>query len=74
MEAMNQLKEMGYHRVASGSPRVYLGNPLKNQQAIEEQWALMEAGGVELAVFPELSLTGYTCGDLFYDAHYKLWH
>lgn len=53
-------------RVASKAPRVHIGNVTKNVEEIcsfyEEQ--TKEA---DLVVTPELSLTGYTCGDLFHN-------
>lgn len=58
---------LGYIRVATVSPKVYAGEVKKNveihKQAILD--ILREDSGVKLIVFPELSLTGYTCGDLF---------
>jgi len=58
-------KTYGFVKVATGSFEVVVGNPEINakeittiiKQAIEEQ--------VDVLVFPELALTGYTCGDLF---------
>ena len=37
-----------------------------NILAIEEQIAIANSRGVELIVFPELSITGYSCQDLFH--------
>lgn len=58
---------LGYIRVATVSPKVYPGEVKKNveihKQAIQS--LLLEDPGIRLIVFPELSLTGYTCGDLF---------
>lgn len=58
---------LGYIRIATVSPKVYPGEVKKNveihKQAILD--LLREDSGVRLIVFPELSLTGYTCGDLF---------
>ena len=53
-------------RVLSVSPKLHLGNPLANVE--EHIAALGECGGnndVDIVLFPELSLTGYTCGDYF---------
>lgn len=51
-------------RVAGKAPRVHIGNVTKN---VEEIRSFYEEQAVEadLVVTPELSLTGYTCGDLF---------
>ena len=58
---------LGYLRIATVSPKVYPGEVKRNveihKQSILE---LLEKDlGIKLIVFPELSLTGYTCGDLF---------
>ena len=49
-------------------PRVTVADPMANARAIAELAREVDALGAELAVFPELSLTGYTCGDLFHNA------
>lgn len=36
-----------------------------NAQQIEAQIAIADGKGVQIIVFPELSITGYTCADLF---------
>lgn len=58
---------LGYLRIATVSPKVYPGEVKKNleihKQSILE--LLEKDPGIKLIVFPELSLTGYTCGDLF---------
>ncbi|HMP18607.1 MAG TPA: nitrilase-related carbon-nitrogen hydrolase, partial [Gemmatales bacterium] len=59
------LHHQGFLRVAAGSPRVSVANPARNLQAILELLTQAEAESVALIVFPELCLTGYTCGDLF---------
>ena len=55
----------GYIKVASAIPSVKVGDVKYNLQQIEEKIALAEDSNVEVIVFPELSLTGYTCQDLF---------
>ena len=54
----------GFARVAAVSLRVHLGEVRKNEVEILAAMARLQAQGVELAVFPELCLTGYTLGDL----------
>ncbi len=55
----------GFLRAAAVSPDLKVADPAYNAarmcEAIEEE----AARGVELLVFPELSLSGYTCGELF---------
>ena len=57
----------GFYRVAAASPRVSVGNPAANIEAILELLHQAADAKAELVVFPELSITGYTCGDLFAD-------
>jgi NAD+ synthase (glutamine-hydrolysing) len=57
---------LGFLRVAAGCPRVFIADPERN--ADETLAAIAEARrqGVQVLVLPELGLTGYTCGDLFF--------
>lgn len=52
-------------KVASAVPSVKVADCKYNVEQIEQQIILAEGQGVEIIVFPELSLTGYTCQDLF---------
>jgi NAD+ synthase (glutamine-hydrolysing) len=56
----------GFLRVGAACPRVWVADPARN---VEEILRLVEEArgrGTQLLVFPELSLTGYTAGDLFF--------
>lgn len=56
----------GIIRTAAAVPHLYLGNVQKN---VEAHLAMLQQAAKEhttLVTFPELSLTGYTCGDLFF--------
>ena len=55
----------GILRVAAAVPHLYLGNVDKNVEAHLEMIAEAKEKHASLVVFPELSLTGATCGDLF---------
>lgn len=55
----------GYVKVASAIPTVRVGDVAYNVEQIENLVIQAEGKGVEVIVFPELSLTGYTCQDLF---------
>ena len=55
----------GFINVASAIPSVKVANCQYNLQQIETVIATAEGKGVEIIVFPELSVTGYTCQDLF---------
>ena len=55
----------GFIKVAAAIPSVKVANCQYNLQQAETVIATAEGKGVEIIVFPELSLTGYTCQDLF---------
>lgn len=56
----------GYFRVCAASPRVKVADVDFNTQEIIRLMEKAEKDEVDLLVTPELSLTGYTCGDLFF--------
>lgn len=56
----------GLFRVACAVPRVRVADAEANAAEMLKLLARAEEQGVGLTVFPELSLTGYTCGDLFH--------
>ena len=55
----------GILRVAAAVPHLYLGNVDKNVESHLEKIVEAKEKHASLVVFPELSLTGATCGDLF---------
>ena len=55
----------GILRVAAAVPHLYLGNVDKNVEAHLEKIAEAKEKHASLVVFPELSLTGASAGDLF---------
>ena len=55
----------GFVKVASAIPRVKVADCKFNASQIEKEIIIADGKGVEIIVFPELCLTGYTCGDLF---------
>lgn len=57
---------LDYIRVACAVPPVAVGNVKKNTQDICERMAQADGQKVDLLVFPELALTGYSCADLFF--------
>ena len=56
----------GILRVAAAVPRLHLANVEANVAEHLKKLAEARAKHAALVVFPELSLTGYTCGDLFF--------
>jgi NAD+ synthase (glutamine-hydrolysing) len=55
----------GFIKVAAAVPTVKVADVDYNVQQIESLIAQVEGRGVEIIVFPELCLTGYSCQDLF---------
>lgn len=56
----------GFIKVAAAVPQVHLASPFDNLQEAKNVFDKADSGSIQLLVFPELTLTGYTCGDLFY--------
>ncbi len=56
---------LGYLRVAAASPRIEIANVSANAKTHAELAEALSSEGASLVVFPELSLTGYSCEDLF---------
>ena len=59
---------LDFIRVAACVPEVSVGNVGQNVKAILGQAREAEKKAPQLTVFPELSLTGYTCADLFFQS------
>ena len=55
----------GFLKVAAATPRIRVADCAYNTARVEELIGEAAEQGVSLCVFPELVLTGYTCGDLF---------
>jgi len=52
----------GFFKIAAATPRLNLGDPAANAKEL----ARIAKDGAAAIVFPELCLTGYTCGDMFF--------
>lgn len=59
----------GFITVAAAIPSMKVADVQYNVEEIERLVVKAEEEGVELLVFPELCVTGYTCQDLFRSAH-----
>ncbi len=59
------MNHYGYIKVAAAVPNVQVADCDYNAAQIETLIARSEAEDVEIVVFPELSVTGYSCQDLF---------
>lgn len=56
----------GFIKVAAGTPDVQVADCEFNAAEIIKMVREMEAEGAKVMVFPELCITAYTCGDLFW--------
>lgn len=57
--------ENGFIKVAAVTPKIKIADTGYNAKVVCEKLAECYAHGAKVIVFPELCLTGYTCGDLF---------
>ena len=55
----------GFIKVAAISPKIKVADPAYNAGVIVEKMKEAYEKGAKILVFPELCITGYTCGDLF---------
>ena len=55
----------GFVKVAAAVPAVRVADVMYNVQEIERLITMADAEHVEVVAFPELSVTGYSCQDLF---------
>ena len=58
--------KFGYVRVAAAVPHMRVADCQYNASEIKKQITEAVEEGVEVVCFPELSITGYTCADLFF--------
>lgn len=55
----------GFVKVAAAVPRVKIADCKFNSERLEGLITIAEGKGVQILTFPEMCITGYTCGDLF---------
>ena len=58
----------GFLRIAATAPTVRVADVDFNLSQIKAKLAELDKIGVEVAVFPEMCLTAYTCADLFHNS------
>ena len=63
---MKSWAEFGFTRVAAVVPKMVLGKPLINAPLILAHFNQLSSEGANVVFAPELSITGYTCEDLFH--------
>ena len=57
--------EQGFVKVAAVTPKIKVADPVYNAGVICEKLEEAYGAGAKIILFPELCLTGYTCGELF---------
>ena len=55
----------GFIKVATASPKLQVADCIFNGEQIRNDIQKAAENGVKILVFPELCISGYTCGDLF---------
>ena len=58
----------GFYRIAAAVPVLKVADPAFNSAEIVRCAKMADAEGAAAVLFPELSITGYSCGDLFHQA------
>ena len=56
----------GLYKISAATPRLHLGDAAANADEMTRLARKAAESGVSAIVFPELCVTGYTCGDLFF--------
>lgn len=60
------MKNFGYMRIAAAVPIMNVADPMFNvKEIVSMVKTAYEAKNTKIILFPELCITGYTCGDLF---------
>lgn len=62
---MNNMSFQSIYKLTAAVPALHLGDPAANACEITRLYQEAVDGGASIVVFPELCVTGYTCGDLF---------
>ncbi len=63
------MSKTGFIRTAAVSPELRVANTTFNTEKIIDLAKEASEGGAGIILFPELAITAYTCGDLFYQEH-----
>ncbi|HWS28867.1 MAG TPA: NAD(+) synthase [Clostridia bacterium] len=63
-----KLMDYGYVRCAAAVPQIKVGDPNFNAEEIIKLLLRGADEGISVMAFPELCVTGYTCGDLFHQS------
>ena len=60
----------GFLKVAAATPEITVNSTKKNSENIIKQIFEAAENGAKVVVFPELCITGYTCGDLMHQSSF----
>ena len=60
----------GLYKISAATPRLHLGDAAANAEEMTRLARKAAESGVAAIVFPELSVTGYTCGDVFFRSEF----
>ena len=63
---IESLSQYGYIRIASASPETLVANTVFNSKKIVDAVNIALDNKCNFILFPELSISAYTCGDLFF--------
>jgi NAD+ synthase (glutamine-hydrolysing) len=66
-QGKQKLKNYGFVRIATATPKIKVGDPAYNCEEIVRLLKQAEDERAAVVFFPELSVTGYTCADLFHN-------
>ena len=58
--------KQGFVKVAAATPEAVVADPKENGKRIQEKIEEAAQEGAKLIVLPELAISSYTCGDLFF--------
>ena len=61
------MKKYGFIRIASVTPKTFIGNVEANTKEIKDIIKKVNKKGVEITLFPELTLTSVSANDLFFN-------
>ncbi len=61
------MKEFGFIRIGAVVNKLFLSAPSKNAKEIVRMIKVASEREIGIVLFPELCITGYTCGDLFFN-------
>lgn len=59
------MNSMNFLRLVAAIPENKIANPDYNIKKINQLWDEIEAQQADIVVFPELAISGYSCGELF---------